>query len=280
MVRTYNTLRQDPDSIPTQSCDMSRVLANRVSIVTGGSSGIGRGIAVEFAREGAAVVVADVQEAPKVGKYYDTDLKTTTLAEIEQIGGQGLFLPTDVAKESQLENLIAQTVDRFGGLDILVNNVGIHIPGDIETLSIQDWDRVTRTNYRSVFVACKYAATYLNRSAAGRVINIASVQAFHGGGGPAYPGSKAAVVNFTRDLAIQLAQHGTTVNAICPGFIETAVQDYQTPDQIEMARAKTPLPRFGTPRDIGRAAVFLASNDAQWITGTCLNVDGGWMASL
>jgi len=259
---------------------MTSLLANRVSIVTGGSSGIGRGIALEFAREGATVVVADVQEAPKVGKFFDTDLTTTTVSEIERLGARGEFAQTDVTQDSQVENLIVQTVERYGRLDILVNNVGIYIPGDIHTLSTQDWDRMTQTNYRSVYVACKHAATHVNRSAAGRIINIASVQAFAGGGGPAYPGSKAAVVNFTRDLALQLAPNGTTVNAICPGFIETPVQDYQTSAEIEMSRKRTPLPRFGTPRDIGRAAVFLASDDAEWITGTCLTVDGGWRASV
>lgn len=259
---------------------MNHVLANRVAIVTGGSSGIGRGIALEFAREGATVVVADLQEESKVGKYYETDVNTTTVAEIEKLGGKSFFVQTDVAQDSQLENLVGQTVEQLGGLDILVNNAGIFIPGDLQTLSMSDWDRMTRINYRAVFVGCRYAANFLNQSSAGRIINIASVQAFGGGGGPAYPSAKAAVVNLTRDLALQLAEYETTVNAICPGYIETAVQDYQTTEAIAISRARTPLPRFGTPRDIGRAAVFLSSEDAAWITGTCLNVDGGWSASV
>lgn len=135
-------------------------------------------------------------------------------------------------------------------------------------------------NLRSQFLATKFAVPYIKGSKAGRIINIASVHAFRGGGGPAYPPFKAATVNLTRDTAVELAPDGVTVNAICPGYIETPIQDYLTPEQIEAAKQKTPLPRFGKPRDIARAAVFLASDDAEWITGVALPVDGGWLAPL
>lgn len=256
------------------------LLKNRVCIVTGGSSGIGRGIALEFAREGACVVVVDQQETPLRGKYHETDVTTPTVAEIEKLGAQGLFLQTDVADASQVAHAIQQTVDHFGGLDILVNNAGIHIPGGTQEISIDDWDQVVGVNLRGVFVATKLAIPHLKQSKFGRIIQIASVHAYGGGAGPAYAPAKAAVVNMVRDTALEIGQDGITVNAICPGYIETAIQDYLTLEQIEEALEKTALPRFGLPRDIGRAAVFLASDDAEWITGAALLVDGGFAAGV
>ena len=256
------------------------VLKDRVAIVTGGSSGIGRGIALEFAREGARVVVADVQEAPKQGKYHEQEVRPPTLEEVRRLGGDGMFVETDMGAAAAVVALVNRTVDAFGGLDILVNNAGIHIPGDSQSLSLEAWDQVIGVNIRGVFVASKAAIPHLKRSQAGRIINIASVHSFGGGGGPAYAPAKAGVVNLTRDLAMEVAPEGVTVNAVCPGYIETAIQDYLTGEQIQDALDRTPLPRFGSPRDIGRACVFLASSDAEWITGVALPVDGGWLARV
>lgn len=254
-------------------------LKNRVAIVTGASSGIGRGIALALAREGARVAVADIQEAPKQGIFHDTDLTTSTLEEIEKRGGKGIFVQTDVSDDEAVRNLIEQTVSEFGKLDILVNNAGITIPGGIEETTIADYDTVMGVNLRALYVASKLAMPHLKKPS-GRIIHIASVQSFGGGGGPAYAASKAGVVNLTRDTALELAPFGATVNAICPGYIETPIQDYLTPQDIEDCRVKTPLPRLGLPSDIGNAAVFFASDAAAWITGTALPVDGGWMASI
>lgn len=254
-------------------------LKDRVAIVTGGSSGIGRGIALEFAKEGAKVVVADVREAPKRGKYHDQDVVTPTVAEVEKLGSEGFFVQTDMADEISVENLITTTVSHFGGLDILVNNAGVHVPGGIEKLSIADYDKVMAVNLRGLFVATKFAMPHLKK-ATGRVIHIASVQAFGGGGGPAYASAKAGIINLTRDNALELAPFGATVNAICPGYIETPMQDYSTEEDIQFSKEKTPLPRLGLPKDVGRAAVFFASDDAEWVTGTALPVDGGWLAPI
>lgn len=254
-------------------------LKDRVAIVTGGSSGIGRGIALEFAKEGAKVVVADLQEKPKQGKYHDQDVVTPTAVEVENLGGQGLFVQTDMLDDKAVKNLIDQTVAHFGRLDVLVNNAGIHIPGGVETLSIESYDKVIGVNLRALFVATKFAMPHLKK-ATGRVIHISSVQAFGGGGGPAYASAKAGIINLTRDTAIELAPFGATVNAICPGYIETPMQDYSSLEDIEMSRQKTPLPRLGLPKDVGRAAVFFASDDAEWVTGTALPVDGGWLAPI
>ena len=256
------------------------LLKDRICIVTGGSSGIGRGIALECAREGACIAVVDKQEVPLRGKYHETDVTIPTVEEIEKLGAQGIFLQTDVADESQVADAIQQTVEHFGGLDILVNNAGIHIPGGSQEISIANWDKVVGVNLRGVFVATKLAIPHLKQSNFGRVIQIASVHAYGGGAGPAYAPAKAALVNMVRDIALEIGEFGITVNAICPGYIETAIQDYLTPEQIEEALEKTALPRFGLPRDIGRAVVFLASDDAEWVTGASLLVDGGFAAGV
>ena len=171
------------------------LLENRIAIVTGGSSGIGRGIAIEFAREGARVVVTDIQEAPSRGKYHEQNTITPTVDEIEKLGAQGLFVKTDIADDVQVDRLIQKTVEHFGGLDILVNNAGIHIPGNSQELSIADWDKVVSVDLRSIFVATKIAIPHLRSSEFGRIIQIASVNAYGGGAGPAYAPAKAAVVN-------------------------------------------------------------------------------------
>jgi len=160
-----------------------------------------------------------------------------------------------------------------------VNNAGIVIPGGIEETSIADYDTVMGVNLRALYVASKFAMPHLKK-ASGRIIHIASVQAFGGGGGPSYAASKAGVLNLTRDTALELAPFGATVNAICPGYIETPIQDYLVQQDIDDCLEKTPLPRLGLPEDIGKATVFFASDDAAWITGTALPVDGGWLASI
>ena len=256
------------------------LLENRIAIVTGGSSGIGRGICLEFAREGARVAVADIQEQPKRGKYHERDVVASTVEEIDNLGGTAIFVQVDMAEETGVEALVERTVKEFGGLDIVVNNAGIYIPGDSQDLSLDDWDRVVDLNLRAVFATTKFTIPHLRSSAAGRIINIASVHATRGGGGPAYAPAKAGLVNLPRDTAVEVAADGVTANAICPGYIETAIQDYLTPEQIETVRQRTPLPRFGVPKDIGRACVFLASDDASWITGVSLPVDGGWLAPI
>ena len=253
-------------------------LKDRVAIVTGGSSGIGRGICLEFARQGAKVVVADIQEAPKRGKYFETDTRTSTLDEIRQLGGEGVFVTTDIADEKAVGALVERSVEEFGVVDILVNNAGINIHGTSQEVAVADWDRVIAVDLTGVFLATRLATPHLIASRYGRVINISSVVAFGGGAGSAYSAAKAGVLNLTRDTAVELAPQNITVNAICPGFIETAAQDYMSEEEIEYAKEHAVLPRLGTPRDIGRACVFLASDDAAWITGTTLAVDGGWTA--
>lgn len=255
-------------------------LVERVAVVTGGSSGIGRGVALALAREGARVVVADRTETPRRGRYHEMDVTVPTAEAIREAGGQALFVPTDVARDEECAELIRRTLAAWGRLDILVNNAGIHLPGGMREITVEQWDRVTAVNLRAVFVLTRLALPHLCASPCGRIIHIASVHAFGGGAGPAYAPAKAGVVNLARDTALEVGRFGVTVNAICPGYIETALQDYLTPEQIEACRARTPLPRLGRPADIAHAAVFLASEEAEWITGTALVVDGGFTAPV
>jgi len=255
-------------------------LRDRVALVTGGSSGIGRGICLELAREGACVTVADLSEQPKQGKYHDIEAQLPTAQVIVEAGGASHFVPVDMGDAASVEAMIEACLKTWGALDIVVNNAGIHVPGNSQELQVDDWDRVMAINLRGPYLCTKHSVPHLKKSQAGRIINIASVHAFAGGGGPVYPPAKAGLVNLTRDTAVELASENITVNAICPGYIETPIQDYLTEEQIEASRHRTPLPRLGLPSDIGRAAVFFASDDAEWITGTALPVDGGWLAPI
>lgn len=253
-------------------------LTDRVALVTGGSSGIGRGIALAFAREGARVAVADLSEEPRRGRYHERDTVSPTVDEIASAGGTGCFIGTDLTDEGAIRRMVSAAVERFGALDILVNNAGVYVHAGIESLAVEDWDRMIAVNLRAVFLATRYALPHLKRSGRGRVLHIASVHAYGGGAGPAYAPAKAGIVNMARDTALEAGAYGVTVNAICPGYIETAIQDYLTPEQIEACRTRTPLGRLGRPSDVAAAAVFLASDEAAWITGTSLVVDGGFTA--
>ena len=255
-------------------------LDGRIAIVTGGSGGIGRGIAIELARAGANVAVADVSEKPKKGKHYELDLNTTTVEEVEKLGGESMFYKMDISDEEQVKEMFHQISRDFGCIDIVVNNAGILVPKNMEEISVEEWEKVVGVNLSGTFMVTKYALPYVRKSKYGRIIHISSQQAFGGGGGPSYTATKAAIVNMTKDTAVEVAKDWVTVNAICPGYIETPLQDYHTEESIADAKKRTPLPRFGRPSDVGKAAAFLASDDAEWITGTALVVDGGWLAPV
>jgi NAD(P)-dependent dehydrogenase (short-subunit alcohol dehydrogenase family) len=250
----------------------------RTAVVTGGSSGIGRGIAIRFAEEGARVVNADVRRDPAGGKYYGPDDERPTDRYVEEaLGGEASYVETDVSDPDAVEAMVEEAVDTYGGIDVLVNNAGVYTPGTSQELSIEEWRRMIGVDLEGVFFCSKFAIPHLVESK-GHVVNVGSVHAREGGGGPAYASAKAAVVNLTRDLAVELGDEEVHVNAICPGYVETPIQDYLTEEEIEAAREHTLTPWFGEPEDIGDAAVFLASEEARFITGAALYVDGGWSA--
>jgi NAD(P)-dependent dehydrogenase (short-subunit alcohol dehydrogenase family) len=252
-------------------------LAGKTALITGASSGIGRGIARELADAGANIVVADIQETPKQGDYYQTDVTVPTADLVERESGvEAVFVEADVTNESAVEAAVETAVDEFGGLDILVNNVGTQVLGTSQDITANDWHHVVDVNLTSYFLAAKYAIPHLVNSDQGRIVNVSSVNAYMGGGGPPYSATKAGIVNLTRDLALEVAEAGVTVNTVLPGVVKTPMQDQNDEKTRRRQAEKTPLPRVGEPEDVGKVVRFFASDCAEWITGAELLVDGGY----
>jgi NAD(P)-dependent dehydrogenase (short-subunit alcohol dehydrogenase family) len=246
-------------------------LANKVAIITGAGSGMGRAASLLFAREGAKVTVADV----------DARAGADVVAEIQKAGGEALFVPVNVAEEAQVRHMVAATVERFGAVHILYNNAGI-MPtddGSVTTITEQIWDRVLDVNLKSAFFCCKYAIPEMVKAGGGSIINIASFVALLGCTVPqdAYTASKGGMISLTRSLAVQYAKQGIRANAICPGPIETPLlRTLWTSEEERNKRLnRIPLGRFGAPEDIVYLALYLASDEASWTTGSVMVVDGG-----
>ena len=249
-------------------------LDGKVALVTGAAVGIGAGIAERFVEAGASVAIFDINgEAAR------------ERADQLRAKGQVLAIQGDVASEDSARSAVERTVAQFGSLDVLVNNAGIEVAGPISLMKSEAWDRQLAVNLKGAFLFSKYAiARMLGKG--GAIINISSVRAFVSyPGGIAYDASKAALIGFTRALALDHGQDKIRVNAVCPGYIDTPMTEEwlkSVPNREETMRqvlAVHPLGRIGTPRDIAEAAVFLASDAASFITGTTLVVDGGMSAA-
>ena len=250
-------------------------LAGKVAIVTGASQGIGRGIALKFAEEGADVVV----------NYRKNDDMAQTVADkIRSLGRQALVVKADVSQSMDVHGLVQKTLDTFGTIDILVNNAGIFIGGEIAQLKEEIWDRVMAVNLKGVFLCCQAVGKYMiTHKVAGSVINIASISGrLPELNGNAYSPSKAGVISLSALLAVEWAGYGIRVNALSPGPVMTPLQEkiYATPELLAARNRGIPMKRHGEPEEIGQAAVFLASDDASYITGENLSVDGGSLASM
>ncbi|MEU4563082.1 glucose 1-dehydrogenase [Actinoplanes sp. NPDC023936] len=239
----------------------------RTALVTGGASGIGRQTALRLASEGAAVVVADVQDGPGAA----------VAAEIEKTGGTALHLHLDVTDEAAWASAVTAVQSRFGGLDILVNNAGLGHAETLEETTLGLYEKVVAVTQTSVFLGTKAFAPLLKASPAAAVVNISSIFGASGGFGtsPAYHAAKGAVRTLTKNVAVAWAPLGIRVNSIHPGFIETPMMG--DTDQ-EPYVATTPLGRVGRPEEVAAAIVFLAGDDASFITGAELFVDGGYIA--
>lgn len=249
-----------------------------MALVTGSSSGNGRAIALRFAREGAAVVCADLREEPDPR---GGDEAGPTQAEIVRAGGRALFVECDVADGSQVRAAVEAAARELGRLDLAVANAGINLEvRDLVDEPYEDYLRVVEVNQHGAWWTCREAVRQmLAQGGGGRVIVIASIASLVGSAsGVAYNASKGAVLQLVRTLAPQVAPHGITVNAICPGWIRTAMtkETQEDPERLARALAAHPLGRLGEPEDVAGAAFFLASDDAAWITGIALPVDGGY----
>jgi 3-oxoacyl-[acyl-carrier protein] reductase len=241
-------------------------LENRVSLVTGSGRGIGRAIAVEFARRGAAVVIND--KSP--------DSACATCDEIKAMGGRADHFSGDISDPATAQQLVKYTVETFGDLHILVNNAGITRDGLIMTMSEDDWDAVIAVNLKGTFNCSKAAVRHMMRKRYGRIISIASVAGQMGNAGQTnYASSKAGQIGFTKSLAREVASRGVTVNAIAPGFIDTEILGAMNQETLAAAVKMVPLGRKGLAEEVAYAAAFLASDQAAFITGQVLGVDGG-----
>ncbi|MBP6177015.1 MAG: 3-oxoacyl-[acyl-carrier-protein] reductase [Anaerolineales bacterium] len=242
-------------------------LENKVALVTGGSRGIGRAIALEFAARGAAVVV-NYNKSPEAAEE--------VVNQIKSAGGKAASFQADVADFKQAESLVKFAVETFGDLSILVNNAGITRDQLIMMMPEGDWDAVINTNLKSTFNCSKAAVKHMMRKRTGRIINMASVAGQMGNAGQTnYSASKGGQIAFTKALAREVAARNITVNAIAPGFVDTEILDGMTPEILEAALKMVPLGRKGKPEEIAFAASFLASDEAAYITGQVLGVDGG-----
>jgi NAD(P)-dependent dehydrogenase (short-subunit alcohol dehydrogenase family) len=247
-------------------------LAGKVAIITGAGGGMGRVAAERFSREGARVVVAEVDEA--VGRQ--------TAELVQRAGGDATFVQADVSREADARGMAEHAIATYGRIDVLYNNAGIMPASDHSVLDtdVATWDAVMAVNVRGVFLACKYAIPPMLEGGGGSVINVASFVALLGCSVPqdAYTASKGAVLSLTRSLAVQFGPRGVRTNAICPGPVETPLlMDWLVTDEEakQVRLARNPTGRFGRPEEIVSLAVYLASDESRWTNGASLVVDGG-----
>jgi NAD(P)-dependent dehydrogenase (short-subunit alcohol dehydrogenase family) len=244
---------------------------DRVAIITGSGSGLGRVLAHRFAAEGAAVVVADVvgQRASAVAE------------EISEVGGKSLAQTTDVTKAADVEAMVVAAQDEFGPVDILVNNAAKATDADFLNVSEEGWDEDVAITLKGSFLCSQAVLADMTKNGSGVILNISSVNALAYYGNEAYSAAKAGILNLTRSLAVRYGPSGVRVNAIAPGTLRTPAWEKrreEDPDVFERVARWYPLGRIGEPEDVGGAALFLASDEAAWISGAVLPVDGGLTA--
>jgi len=241
-------------------------LKDRVAIVTGGARGIGREIALTLAREGASIAICDVNE----------EALSLTKAEIEAISRQCTVSIVDVGDYASCEEMVNKTLDKFGKIDILINNAGITRDSLLMRMKEEDWDAVLRVNLKGAFNFTKAVCRAMIKQRYGKVVNIASIIGIMGNAGQAnYAASKAGLIGLTKSSAKELASRGINVNAIAPGFIKTPMTDKLTDEQKEGMLKLIPLNSLGSPSDVANLVLFLVSDRASYITGEVIKVDGG-----
>lgn len=246
-------------------------LEGKTAVVTGGASGIGEEIAKFFADEGAKVVVSDIAD--------EKDQKTVDA--IKEKGGEAVYFKADVSKADQVDAMISKCVDEYGKIDILVNNAGIVRQGKLEEFSEEDWNAIIDVNLKGVFLGIKRVVPEMLKEGKGKIINITSIAGLVGFDQTgAYCASKGGVTALTREAAVEYAPKKINVNCIAPGIIKTSMTDdmLEDPETRKNLEQTTLYPRFGKPADIASAAVYLASDESDFVNGETLVVDGGWIA--
>lgn len=250
-------------------------LAGKVAVITGAASGIGRATAALFAREGARLVLADVNE--QTGE----ELAETFRAQ----GGEAVFVQTDVTSEADVQRMVAAAVERFGRLDILFNNAGIVRRSPVAECTLEEWEQVFAVNVRGVFLGCKHAVPVMQKQGGGVIVNTGSGASFIASpNSPAYTASKGAVLQLTKQVAVDYAKDGIRVNAVCPGVVDTPLMApaFARGGDTEAGKAafaaKHPLGRLAKADEVAKAVLFLASDESSFSTGSALMVDGGYTA--
>lgn len=246
-------------------------LSGKVAIVTGAGSGIGKAIAIQFAKEGAQVIIND---------YTENGLKV--LKEIEDTGGQAIFYQADVRLEKDIKHMMNDVKESFGKIDILVNNAGLSKGKNLVDTSDVEWDKIMDTNLKGAWYCCKHAIPIMIEGGGGSILNIASTHVYRTQQNHfPYQSAKAGMLAMTNGICVDFGSHGIRANSICPGFIETPLAEehlQQFPNRLEKEKAMLathPVGRFGKPEDIAYAATFLSSEEASFICGAALIIDGG-----
>lgn len=255
-------------------------LKDKVAVITGAASGIGRATAILFAKEGAKIVAADIN----AGGVEET------VKMIEDGGGEAVAVRTDISKSEDVQKMFDTTLKTYGRVDILVNNAGVVLGKTFEESTEEDFDRVVSVNFKGTFLCCKYAVPTLKKQGSGVIVNVASVsgnvgQLYH----VVYGGTKSAIIGFSRALAVELAPHNIRVNSISPGAVDTpmlrndvaaqaAMRGLTVKDIIREFEEQGVFRRWAKPEEIAQAILFLASDDSSYVTGADLRVDGGWTA--
>jgi len=252
---------------------MPNRLIDKVAIITGGASGIGRATSILFSKEGAKVIVADIS----------SEKGEETVEYIKNQGGEAIFIKTDVSKALEVEKMVKESVKAYGKLNILVNNAGIHDFGNVVSMSEEKWDKVMDVNLKGIFLCSKYSIPEMIKAGGGSIVNVSSM----GGLGAffnecAYCTSKAAVIALTKCMAIDFASYNIRVNCVCPGNTETQMVKgiFANSKEYEYAIQRTPLGRFAKPEEIANAILYLASDESSYITGSTLVIDGGSSIAL